>query len=570
MNAPMSTDPTTPEATGALACWLQFLHRRHLAGRGDPRDLPCLMAWATRLWEAVDQGDLCVALPSPSPLPASPVIGSGHDGRATVLVQDLDHLYLHRLWFAEYTVARRVLALAREAPLASAAEIDTALRHAGIEPDPADAQQRVLRTALTRALTVVSGGPGTGKTHTLARLLGLLAHLAPSLRIAVVAPTGKAAARLGEALRRQMASASDRQSGDGRTLAAPPTMTLHRLLGARGPGAGFDTDAQQRLPYDLVIVDEASMVDVELARRLLQSIDDAARLVLAGDRDQLSSVEPGSVFADLIAAQARPVRDGVVLLERNYRQADAPGLSALSADIRDRRPLSRSFAGVEMRPLPELEPAITARVADHAAAQYLRLLDPRLLTPSQGDLFDEGRDAQAAELHRALARFRLLTALRNGPRGAVALAAAIDQRLRSALGVASQVVWYPGRAVMVTRNSAALGVANGDIGICLAMAGGQLAVAFEGDRAIRWIAVAQMPASEDAWAMTVHKSQGSEFEFVALVLAPDAHPLNTRELVYTGVTRARARLQLWGSRAELTAGIGRQVVRRSCLARRLA
>src|SRR5690606_14650963 len=255
------------------------------------------------------------------------------------------------------------------------------------------------------------------------------------------------------------------------------------------------------------------------------------RLVLAGDRDQLASVEAGAVFADLCAAPL----DGVVVLERNYRQQDAPDIGMLAARIRDAAGHGAAASADWPATVARAE-ATPAAIVDEALAAWRGAFDAI---------------AAGAAPARVLAAFdahRVLAAMRDGPVGVDAINRALAQRVRRLAAEPPSTDWYAGRLVMVTKNLPGLGLFNGDVGVCLPDprgGGAGLVVAFGAADDVRLLPVLQMPACEDAWAMTVHKAQGSEYESVAFVPAPFGHPLNTRELVYTAVTRARRRLSVW-------------------------
>ena len=576
----VAADEQSGDEQFALASWLSFIERQHLRLGGARTALPGLNRAAAAVWQAALQGDVCIPIDAAGDLPASPLIGHAAGTGVTPLVFDAGYLYLQRLWFAEKRLAERLRSLHRAAPIAAQPAIDAAISAMNamgstVEVDPL--QLRAIRTALDRGLAVISGGPGTGKTFTLAQLLVSITRLAPAARIAVAAPTGKAAARLSEALRDQWSRLGtvDPSLRDRLTVS-----TLHRLLGARGPGRGYHWGGARRLPYEVIVVDEASMMDLEMARQLAEAVAGDARLVLAGDRDQLWSVEPGNVFFEIIAAGDSALRGAVVVLERNYRQADAPGLTALSQQVR----LGQSIDDAGYAAVRIVEGAAGGALQTAIVADAVRRYDgpvERLITSLPAFLAQSGsrravstafsagesNDRLAAALLHAFGTFRVLAAMREGPVGVARLNRLIDARLRRRLGASANRPWYPGRLVLVTRN--AFDLSNGDIGLCLPI-GGHLAVAFPVNDGIRWVPVAQMPASEDAWVLTIHKSQGSEFHAVSLVLAPAGHRLNSRELVYTGVTRARAELTIWGGLDALNAAIRRPVSRQGRLADRLA
>lgn len=554
---------------------MQTLHRR-LGGRADDAD--ALGRWATQAWREADAGHVCVEVPDAgarTALAASPVVGPAE--RTRPLVLDRGALYLHRLWSAEVSLARRVRTLDVAAPLADDAVLSAAVARVFGVADAADAQQRAVACALGRRLTILTGGPGTGKTTTLARLLVVFADLAPGARITFAAPTGKAAARLAHSLAGQLSRLDP--SGALRARLPAAGQTVHRLLGTR-------LDARRAavpslLDDDLVIVDEASMLDIELAARLFESIGPTSRLVLAGDRDQLASVEAGAVFADLCGAAL----DGVMVLGRNYRQQDAPDIGTFAASVREAAALveaaGASAAGeatgaAETAGAPACEPPVIEWPSSIALAEPVpAAIVAQALDAWRDALAAVAAGAAPAEVLAACERHRVLAAMRDGPLGVEALNRAIALRVRRHGAAGAAAPWYAGRLVMVTRNEPGLGLFNGDVGVCVPhperdAAGGDLVVAFEGGDGVRLFPVLQMPACEDAWAMTVHKAQGSEFESVALVPAPAGHPLNTRELVYTGITRARTRLAVWGSRAVIEEAAQRPTRRHGRLAERLS
>lgn len=519
-------------------------------------------------------------------LAASPIVGA--PGARRPLVLDASgRLYLYRYWRYEHELAADLRRLATtpvegldDARLAA----DVAALFPAVPGVPAPDWQRVAAvTAATRRVCIVSGGPGTGKTTTVARALAALAMSAATpLQIALVAPTGKAAARLQEAVRAALAPLPL----DDAVRAAIPTeaSTVHRLLGARAGTVAFRHHRGHRLPHDVVVVDEASMVDLALMAKLVAALRDDARLVLLGDKDQLSSVEAGAVLGDLCgdapgftpavrervagitgetlpAASATaadgPLRDGIVLLRHSHRFTAAGGIARLAAAINRGdgdaavAVLRSGTADVAWRQ-PAPDAPMTAQLAATARAGFAPYLDL------------VARGAAAREVLAALARFRVLCAHRTGPAG-VAL---LNRIVEAALHSHAPRTWYAGRPVMVTRNDYTLELFNGDVGVTLPdpEADGALRVWFEvAGGTPRRFAPARLPAHETVYAMTVHKSQGSEFDEVVLVLPPEPSRVLSRELLYTAVTRARAVVTVWGGEAVVRAGIARRVTRSSGL-----
>ncbi|WP_295909730.1 exodeoxyribonuclease V subunit alpha [uncultured Xanthomonas sp.] len=461
--------------------------------------------------------------------------------------------------------------------------------------DPSDRQAQAAALALRRALLLVTGGPGTGKTTTIARLLLLRLAQAraaglPPPRIALAAPTGRAAERMAESLRAAVARAL--ADGVDPTLAESlpaGASTLHRLLGVIPDLPRFRHDADNPLPFDLIVIDEASMVDLPLMCKLVDAVADGAQLILLGDADQLPSVEAGDVLAAIL--QAAGPGDA---LQPDDAKALQPllGHSAVAHDhgglAGHRVHLLRGYRQAQDFALAPLADAVRSGDADGA----LRLLrDGQLAGVHFHDGVDDalaaGGDAllahwralgdtdDPAQALRAAARLRLLTAVRAGPQGARGLNARIEQLLAETasgarrLGTAAP--WFHGRLLLITENSYRHGLFNGDVGICLKDAQGTLVAWFDGagDGQVRGFHPAALPAHESAFAMTVHKAQGSEFEEVWLQLpARDARVLS-RELVYTGITRARRALHIAASEPVLRAALARHAARISGLAWRL-
>ncbi|WP_254459794.1 exodeoxyribonuclease V subunit alpha [Xanthomonas sacchari] len=460
---------------------------------------------------------------------------------------------------------------------------------------PSDRQAQAAALALRRALLLVTGGPGTGKTTTIARLLLLRLAQAraaglPPPRIALAAPTGRAAERMAESLRAAVARALADGIDPALAEALPAgASTLHRLLGVIPDLPRFRHDADNPLPFDLIVIDEASMVDLPLMCKLVEAVADGAQLILLGDADQLPSVEAGDVLAAIL--QAAGPGDA---LQADDAQALQPllGNSAVARDhgglAGHRVHLLRGYRQAQDFALAPLADAVRSGDADGA----LRLLrDGQLAGVRFHDGVDDplaaGGDAllahwralgdadDPAQALRAAARLRLLTAVRAGPQGARGLNARIEQLLAETasgarrLGAAAP--WFHGRLLLITENSYRHGLFNGDVGICLRDAQGTLVAWFDGagDGQVRGFHPAALPAHESAFAMTVHKAQGSEFDEVWLQLpARDARVLS-RELVYTGITRARRALHIAASEPVLRAALARHAARISGLAWRL-
>ncbi len=526
--------------------WLAAL-ASHQFGRGHAcLDLVALAVEPARVlgWPA-DKAALV-----PPDLPAAAATLPWCRGADSPLVLDPDgrRLYLRRAWQAEQRIlAQLALRQAAQPPVPA----DLSARLDALFPGPTpdggpDRQREACEVAARHAFTVITGGPGTGKTTTVARLLSLLAREATqrgqSLRVHLAAPTGKAASRLSQSIAEQL----PKLPPEGRELIPTTATTLHRLLGLRS-GAAAGAAVKRALVTDLVIVDEASMIDLEMMASLLEAVPASARLVLLGDKDQLASVEAGAVLAQL--CERADLQSQIVRLTYSHRFAGGSAVgqwaSALNAgDATAVRQLWEALPAWEVGqdlPIRRL-PAKGATGGDAAAAfdaavrQGWRLWREHMAALREGGAHCD--DATARELLKEFARFQVLCALRNGPAGAEGLNAQVAR----ALGFGREA-WYAGRPVMVTRNDYALQLMNGDIGLCLPR-DGQLRVAFrsaEGgaEAPLRWVLPARLEHVDTVFAMTVHKSQGSEFRQVLLVLPERGSPVLTRELLYTGLTRAR-------------------------------
>jgi exodeoxyribonuclease V alpha subunit len=567
---------------------------------------------AAALSLAVSEGHVCLLLSAlagegdaagwRAALRDSRIVGTpAAPGALPLILDDDDRLYLHRYFDYERRLARR-LTRARRAgedavtttPALRAQLADLFAANAARLGGAADWQQLAAALALRGRLTVISGGPGTGKTTTVVNLLACLLALDADCRIALAAPTGKAAARMTDAIRQ-------------RAQHLPPALrekmprdssTVHRLLGVTP--AGFAHDAANPLPIDALVVDEASMLDLALATRLLEAVPPAARIILLGDKDQLAAVESGAVFAelsvdpglteacvrDLAALTGTPaaaivppppaapsaLKDCAVWFTQTYRFARDSGIGRLAQDINTGRAADAlawlragadpDVAWLETPPHASLEPALREMDAGYAA--YASAVAERLDVGAVADAFG---------------RFRVLCALRGGPRGVDALNAAMTRRLRAALrlpGLAEgpgASPWCAGRPVLVLNTDPVLRLFNGDVGIALPDADGRLLVHFpdaDAPGGFRAIAPVRLPRHETAFAMTVHKSQGSEFDAVLVMLPEQRGRVLTRELLYTAVTRARRRVTLATDAAVLEQAIATPTERHSGLLTRLA
>lgn len=533
------------------------------------------------------------ALPWPSEpgaieaaLQRSPMVNQGPEaaGRAPLRLVDR-RLYLERYWVYERSVAGEVSDRLEVRPEVDEARLAASLKRLfpGAGPTRTDDEQCLAAAAaVLRGYTVITGGPGTGKTFTVAKVLAALAESSPNpLRIALAAPTGKAAKRLTEVIADALTKAPFTDE-DRQRLGAIQASTLHRLLGFR-PGGGdrFAHDQRNPLPFDVVLVDETSMVPLVMMARLLAATPSHARLILVGDAGQLASVEAGAVLADLVG---RPAPDdeelqralarvspggatagapgGVVRLTRNYR-AEGRDLVALAAAIRDNRPrevfdLLDRGEGLEFVEAadPDTPASIRGLRADVAS------IGSAIVRAAA-----EGNAVEALDL---MSRHRLMCAHSDGRFGVRRWNLEARRWISKTCGDPTIMAstWYVGEPVLVTRNDYGVDLYNGDTGVVVATPDG-LRVAFQAAGAgLRLVAPARIDGLAELQAMTVHKGQGSEFDRVTFLLPGPDSPLLTRELLYTGVTRARRAVRLIGPRAAVEVALAREVRRASGLRRR--
>lgn len=536
-----------------------------------------------------------------SPLVADAAASSAGDALPQrPFVLDGDHLYLLRNHRAEVAVAA-ALAARRAAATAPLRPVDDEELRAlfGDWSDEAERQRAAVRQAVGRRLMVLTGGPGTGKTTTVLRMLLALsrehqARVGALPQVRVAAPTGKAAQRLADSLREGakgvLALPDDAWKVHLDAVLRAESGTLHRLLGSRGRHGGFTYNAGERLPADIVVVDEASMLDLGMLRALLSALRDDAVLVLVGDADQLTSVGTGSVMMDVVQALEADPRGDLVRLEHCFRSTAI--LVPVNRAVREGDPAAFAIAWeAASQPVGGGRAAAVLHEVEDAAALRRRLAawerDLRaVLERGQVTVPVDAADDVAIGARVALVgQQQLLCAQREGPFGAVQAADFIAGRLRrwEALAPWAGRAWYPGRCVMVTRNDATAGLYNGDVGICVPIAAGDggeplLQVAFEAKpeqaaagRKTRLVDPVSLPPHEDAFALTIHKSQGSEYQRVAVLLPPDAEsPLLVRQTLYTGLSRARSFVELWSAAASLEKAIQTRLARHGLLARRIS
>ncbi|MEZ0373190.1 MAG: exodeoxyribonuclease V subunit alpha [Candidatus Sericytochromatia bacterium] len=528
---------------------------------------PPLDAWCAALAACPS----VIAGPEDAYDPARPLILAGNS------------LYLARYWHYEQELAQWLLprlGASEAVPLSLLPRLDQLFgTPGGALGTPTDWQRVAAVSALASRFCVISGGPGTGKTTTVAKLLVLLLEANPELRIALAAPTGKAAARLREALKRSLDGMDFLPESLRDRLLQLPATTLHRLLGARWGSTRFRHGHELPLDYDLILVDEALMIDLALMVKLLWAIPDSARLILLGDKDQLASVEAGCVLGDLCGlAQGEafgperlallrqlapgnyvpatgPLDDNVVLLKTSWRFAAGGGIGQLA------RAIQAGDAAAATAILNDGEQADVGWQALPAAAE----LEAALIEPILAGYAEYLQASEPAEALACWERFMLLATLRGGPFGVEELNRTIESLLARAGAIRTGDSWYHRRPILIAANDEAQQLFNGDIGVVWRGRSGTRVWFQHADGRLRDFTPARLGRHESAWAMTIHKSQGSEFDRILMLLPEHDSPLLTRELIYTGLTRARRTARIWGPPELLEIAVKRRIQRASGL-----
>ena len=548
-------------------------------------------------------GDVCVALRAITPTDAAKIGGSdvpplknwvkklrasgvvGEPGEfAPLILDETERLYLQRYWKYEDELGRNLQTRLGDNPIRDFNQTELASSLERRFPTQSDLQKVAAFVAATSRLCVISGAPGTGKTRTIVLICALLTELAGKreLNFALAAPTGKAAARLKETIVQTRLAL-----GLPEEVKLPAgASTIQRLLGAKGNSPHFRHDAKNPLAADVVIVDEASMVDLALLAKLLDAVRPDARIILVGDKDQLASVEAGSAFRDIctpglelgvsvslaeafakctgeklagVSASEAPIHSVVVELRRNYRFTPGTGIAELSSavnqgDAEAAIAVLKCGGRIRWRPTPlvkNFERELRERVVPRFE-KFLMLSDP-------------------IEALNQLAEFAVLCALRRGPFGAEAVNVLLERMLRETGRSEGNGRYCAGEPVIIVRNDYNVDLFNGDLGIVLPDAtSGELRVFFHGENGdVLNFAPGRLPPHEPAFALTVHKSQGSEFRDAVVILPERDTPVLTRELLYTGVTRVRETVEVWATEHILRQTIERKIERNSGLRDRL-
>ncbi len=504
---------------------------------------------------ATTQGDSCIAKQGRNTAVLDTLISDDQTVQTEVapFVQDDEFVYLYRYWQLEQRLATQVLRLKQQA----VQQVDVSAYDDLLSDEH---QKKALVSAAKNAFNIITGGPGTGKTYTLARIIAVLHQAIPDIRIAMAAPTGKAAQRMGEALQNSLSDPKLHSFGLDQNLFNP--MTLHRLLGL-GNQHVPRFNLRQPLPYDVIVVDEASMLDLNLATMLFEAVPEHCRLILLGDANQLASVDVGSVLADLQHVEL--LKENRVNLLTTRRFSDDALIGKMARFIQQQKhqqlneeQILQDFENEVVQATEIQNIVLQNDVQDVIQLEYLpeKITSAELESYNQKLSFgfqpyfetlknylskDENSDEDIEEVVKAFDLYRILTAVRHGTLGLEQLNREMEKALFASLPTLSrQGDWYVGRPVMMTYNDYQLGLSNGDIGICFRhrQQADQFEVYFPSLN--KWLPATRLPKSmQTAFVLTIHKSQGSEFTHTAVVLDAVATRLLSQELIYTAITRAK-------------------------------
>jgi exodeoxyribonuclease V alpha subunit len=512
--------------------------------------------------QALQEGHTCLPLPVEFAHMKHPLVvdESKANLQPAPLVRAGDYVYFYRQWQQEYRLAEQIVRLLQPVRLQNVQSVKLAP-----ESNVNELQQQAIQLACTHYFSLITGGPGTGKTYTLVRIVKRLQQLQANLRIALAAPTGKAAQRMQSVLNHAFSSENVHAGF------IHPAQTVHRLLGLGGFGQPR-YHAKNPLPYDLIVLDEGSMLDLELASQLFSAIKVGTRVIILGDADQLAAVEAGAVLADLQGSEVlKPYQ--IHLTESQRFKADQ-GIGQLA------------FAVLQQQEYRVKSILTAANHSPDSELVYHVIHDDAIKKNQQAQMvvFDQlwlgyqhyvaalryEKNKNISQLFEAFDRYRILAAMRAGSLGTERINREMSDRLNMALGQYSVGEWFQGRPVMMSRNDYGLQLSNGDIGICLKDHQGHWQVYFP--HLQQPIAVSRLPSSDisTAFALTIHKSQGSEFQHVAICLDAQAQALLGRELLYTAITRAREKVSLWASQRTLNKAIAQQMRRVTGLKRQLS
>lgn len=589
------------ELPATMQAWLEQLSHSAVVGEDKPLVLELDRLYLNRYWQFEKRIAQRFSVAALAHYPKPELVRSGLE---QLFTHDWDmqwrefsstdekqwaHYVSHYLDITKHWLETNASYLSRLREIGSADELK-----AWFETIPAQASLNWQKIAVAQAcrqqLLVISGGPGTGKTTTVTRLLALLQqmqleqNLSP-LKIAMVAPTGKAAARLSESI----SGARQELKTSAEVIEAIPetASTIHRLLGVRAGRAQFIHFADNPLALDLLVVDEASMIDLSLMAKLLDALDSSTRVILLGDKDQLASVEAGSVMGDLCSfsnapksealqqylqqatgslidqqqsGESRAINDNLALLHKSYRFDASSGIGQLAAAVNNADvsgslwQFSRNFSDISWHRLDQDSYQVALEQAQSEYTHYLKALH-------------HGEDM--LDVFRLFNQFQLLLAVREGDFGVEGFNRRIQLALAKQGLLSEREGWCVGLPVMVLANDHEQQLYNGDIGIFAHNDEGRLMVVFENANSLRWILPSRLPSHQSVFAMTVHKSQGSEYSKVSLLLPPQAKAQVSKELLYTGITRAKKHFSLFADELSFTRAIEQGTERFSGLPQRL-
>ena len=536
-----------------------------------------------QLIDASLQGDSCIAVDQTqlAILGELAVSSEQAPNQIAACVYDSQGLALYRYWQLEQRLAAQICRLKQQTVQGGTSSYTKQLLE---DPQQIAALDMVLR----QGFNIITGGPGTGKTYTLARIIAVLNQSIPNLRIAMAAPTGKAAQRMQEALQNSFNDPKLLSSGlISNELRNQSTQTLHRLLGM-GHQQQPRFHQKQPLPYDVIVVDEASMLDLNLATLLFEAVPEGCRIILLGDANQLASVDVGSVLADLQQVDALAENRVQLLTSQRFSATAKIGQCArfiqAQCNAAESSDVLAQFEQDIVQPSSLQPVALTAQMPDQIQLEYiaaqntpLEAYQQKLLCGFQGYVealqcylqAEEPIDEIQQVMH-AFDHYRILTAVRHGAFGITQLNSYAEQWLNQQLKQVAIGNWYVGRPVMMSYNDYQLGISNGDIGICFKhrSQAHQFEVFFPSLN--KWVAAHRLPRNmQTAFALTIHKSQGSEFTHTAIVLDATAQKLLSQELIYTAVTRAKKVLSLLADPDSLQQALTTRTVRRSGLVQKI-
>lgn len=569
------------QQNASLMAWIDYLCQPPFSSATFD---PAAKLLIQQLLEAMQAGDSCIeALPQQMALLHNLVRDHAQQGTGIApLVFDDQHLYLYRYWQLEQAVATHIARIKTQ----SIAALELTARDRSLLSDPQ--QQKALQMVAEQAFSIITGGPGTGKTYTLAHIIAVLYDALPNIRIAMAAPTGKAAQRMKEALQKALQTEVLQQFEIAALQQLQP-VTLHRLLGL-GTRGQPRFHAKQPLPYDVIVVDEASMLDLSLSQMLLAAVPSQARLILLGDADQLASVDVGTVLADL--QQVATLQDNRVNLITTRRFKAGAKIGAMADFIQQQHEAASVLQKFEQQivtaselqaialdqvEIDQIQLQYLAPGAEQTATTLNQYYDQlmygyqaytQVVKNKQGlDDFEQ----YVQQVVRSFDDYRILTAIRSGDLGLFKINLQIEQRFLAAQGQLKQGDWYVGRPVMMTYNDYQLGLSNGDIGICfLREQSGQCQFEVYFPSLEKWVLATRLPKSiETAFALTIHKSQGSEFTHTAVVLDQYAKNLLSKELIYTAITRAKKVVSLLVDHDAFTQALCVRTTRKSGLSQKI-